>query len=125
MKVKSKFNKRRALNCTLVGKSKRHQPDYYKYNVRIGEKDGTTHTQPAYGKDMQDALQRLLWKERTKKIEKKLTAGWIFVGWLATMAWPAFVVGDTNDPTFLLCSLGSMITLIIVGVWWWNYINKE
>jgi hypothetical protein len=54
---KYKFDRRRALKCTFVEKSK-NNPGYLKYLVTIGEKDGTKHTQPVYGKDMQDALSR-------------------------------------------------------------------
>ena len=54
-KHKHKFNRRRALECKFVEKSK-NNPGYLKYMVTIGEKDGTKHTQPVYGKDMQDAL---------------------------------------------------------------------
>ena len=65
-----KFNRRRALECKLVEKSK-NNPGYLKYMVTIGEKNGDTSTQPAYGKDMQDALSRLLHKERLVRVEKK------------------------------------------------------
>ena len=61
-KHKHKFNRRRALECKLVEKSK-NNPGYLKYMVTIGEKNGTKHTEPVYGKDMQDALSRLINKE--------------------------------------------------------------
>ena len=93
--------------------------------MTIGERNGKITRTPAYGKDMQDAIQRLLWKERTDKVEKKLSVGWIFIAWLLTMSWPAFVVGDTNDPTFLYFSMGSILILIFSGAWWWNWINKK
>ena len=118
-----KFNRRRALICKMIRPSRNHK-GYFEYRVTIGEKDGTTHTEPAYGKDMQAAIQRLLWKERTKKIESKLTAGWIFIAWLATMAWPAFLV-DTEGPKFLLFSMGSVLTIVISACWWWNHVNKN
>jgi hypothetical protein len=41
-KLKMKYDRRRALNCTLIEKSKSH-PGYFKYDVTIGEKDGTVH----------------------------------------------------------------------------------
>ena len=55
---KSKYNRRRAIDCKLIRKSKSN-PGYLKYQVTIAEKDGTVHKQPAYGVDMQDALSRL------------------------------------------------------------------
>ena len=60
----NKYDKRRALFCKLIKKSDTHD-GYYKYLVTIGEKDGTTYNQPVYGRDMQDAISRLIKKELT------------------------------------------------------------
>ena len=68
--LKIKSNRRRAIDCTMVEVSKTN-PGYYKYVVTILEKDGKTYKEPAYGRDMQSALSRLIRKERTFKIEKK------------------------------------------------------
>ena len=122
MKI-TKYDRRRALDCKLLKKSDTY-PGYYKYVVTIGEKDGTIHKQPAYGKDMQDALQRLLWKQRTEKIEKRFGMGWVFVAWVVTMGWPYFVVED-QTPMFLAFSMGSVMLLFIMLGWFSNYINKE
>ena len=61
--------RRKAIDCTLIRESKDH-PGYFKYQVTIQELDGTTHVVPAYGKDMEDALERLVWSERKEKIVK-------------------------------------------------------
>ena len=71
MVKKSKYQRRRAIDCKLVARSKAN-PGYCKYMITIAELDGTVHKQPAYGKDMQDALSRLMNTERTVKIERKL-----------------------------------------------------
>ncbi len=122
---KYKFNRRRALECKFVEKSK-NNPGYLKYMVTIGEKDGTKHTQPVYGKDMQDALSRLINKERTVKVERKLESntGLIFLAWLIAMGTPAFFV-DHHTPWFLLYTFGSLILVMIVATWWYSYINKN
>ena len=122
---KYKFNRRRALECKFVEKSK-NNPGYLKYMVTIGEKDGTKHTQPVYGKDMQDALSRLINKERTVKVERKLESntGLIFLVWLIAMGIPAFFV-DQHTPWFLLYTFGSLILVMIVATWWYSYINKN
>ena len=70
-KIKTKFDRRRALDCKLIEKSKKHN-GYFKYEITIGEKDGKKHKEPAYGRDMQDAINRLIWKERTIKVERKM-----------------------------------------------------
>ena len=121
---KHKFNRRRALECTLVEKSKSN-PGYLKYMVTIGEKDGTVHKQPAYGKDMQGALSRLINKEMTDKVERKLetNTGVVFLIWLVVMGVPA-VFADTGSPWFLAYVFGSVFLLLFVTMWWYSYIKK-
>ena len=121
---KYKFDRRRALECTFVEKSK-NNPGYLKYQVTIGEKDGTKHTQPVYGKDMQDALSRLINQERTVKVEKKLenNTGFIFLIWLVLMGVPSFFV-EHHTPWFLVYTMGTLLVLILAATWWYNYIRK-
>jgi hypothetical protein len=122
--MKYKFDRRRALECKLLKKSKSYE-GYYKYMVTIGEKDGTIHKQPAYGRDMQGALSRLLNKERTVKVERKLESntGWIFLVWLIVMGTPAVLL-DTQTPWFLVYIFGAVVVLITVLSCWYNYVNK-
>jgi hypothetical protein len=119
-----KYDKRRALFCKLLGESKSYK-GYYKYLVTIGEKDGTIHKQPVYGRDMQSALNRLINKELTYKVEKKLetNTGWIFLLWLVVMVTPAFLA-DYNSPWFLLYVFGSVVVLASIAVWWYSYVNR-
>ena len=124
---KHKFNRRRALDCKLVEKSK-NNPGYLKYMVTIGEKDGSKNTQPAYGKDMQDALSRLLNKERTIKVEKKVMDNpfIFFLGWLLMMGWPILLGMDiSSSPWFIVYGFLGILGLILIVTWWNNYINKE
>ncbi len=122
--AKKKYDKRRALFCKLLGESKTYK-GYYKYLVTIGEKDGTIHKQPVYGRDMQTALNRLINKELTVKVEKKLetNTGWVFLLWLSVMVTPAFLA-DYNSPWFLLYVFGSVVVLASIAVWWYSYVNR-
>ena len=121
---KSKYTRRRAIDCKLIERSKSN-PGYCKYMITIAELDGTIHKQPAYGKDMQDALSRLMNKEMTVKVERKLEAntGLIFLIWLIAMGTPAFFV-EHHTPWFLLYTFGSVILLMVLGGLWYNYIKK-
>ena len=121
---KHKFDRRRALEFAFVEKSK-NNPGYLKYLVTIGEKDGTKHTQPVYGKDMQDALSRLINQERTVKVERKLESntGLIFLIWLVLMGVPSFFV-EHHTPWFLVYTMGTLLVLILAATWWYNYIRK-
>tara|TARA_R110002050_G_scaffold220386_2_gene356236 strand:- start:883 stop:1263 length:381 start_codon:yes stop_codon:yes gene_type:complete len=123
--MKDKYDKRRALFCKLLGKSKSYE-GYYKYLVTIGEKDGTIHKQPVYGRDMQNALNRLMNKELTIKVEKKLETGWVFFAWLLAMSWPALIYGVNGiegNMWWITLSLGSILVMTIIAVWWYNYVN--
>jgi hypothetical protein len=122
----SKYDKRRALFCKLVGKSDSNE-GYYKYLVTVGEKDGSIHNQPVYGRDMQDAISRLIKKELTVKIEKKLETGWVFFAWLFAMSWPAAIFGISGiegNPVWIGLSLGSVFVMTIVAILWYNHVNK-
>ena len=74
---------------------------------------------------MQDAINRLIHKERTAKVEEKLetNTGLIFLVWLIVMVTPAFLT-DYDSPWFLLYVFGSVVVLSIVAVWWYSYVNK-
>jgi len=126
MAKKSKYTRRRAIKCEIVERSAKN-PGYCKYDITIAELDGTVHTQPAYGKDMQDALSRLMNTERTVKIEKKIEKNpfIFFVVWLALMAVPVIWHGDiTYTPWFILYMFVSFSTIFLVAGLWQSYLEK-
>tara|TARA_R110001592_G_scaffold179749_3_gene421556 strand:- start:17442 stop:17732 length:291 start_codon:yes stop_codon:yes gene_type:complete len=95
--------------------------------ITIAELDGTVHKQPAYGKDMQGALSRLMNTERTVKIERKLetNTGLVFLSWLLLMGTSAIFLGTMNTPWMLVYTFGTIILVMIVAALWYNYINKK
>ena len=125
MKGKSKYTRRRAIDCKLVERSK-NNPGYCKYMITIAELDGTIHKQPAYGKDMQGALSRLMNTERTVKVEQKLetNTGLIFVLWLMIMGIPAIFFGVANTPWMLVATFGTIMVIMLAASMWYNYIKK-
>jgi len=46
-------------------------PEWMKYEITVLNEDGTTEKVPAYGKDLQDALSRVVHDEKVKKINEK------------------------------------------------------
>ena len=123
---KSKYTKRRAIDCKIVEKSKSN-PGYIKYMVTIAEMDGTIHKQPAYGKDMQDALSRLINTERTIKMEKKMERNpfVFFLLWMLVMMGPVLINGEmTYTPWFILYMFVSFTTLFLIAGWWQNYLER-
>ena len=124
-KIKNKYDRRRAVDCKLERKSNSN-PGYFKYSVTIREKDGTVHTEPCYGTDMQDALSRLINKERIVKVEKKVEKNFfiVFLIWLALMGWPAMLTSEYDSPKFLLYAMGSIIVFFTAVTLWYNHVNK-
>jgi len=125
MVKKSKYSRRRAIDCKIIARSK-NNPGYCKYMITIAELDGTVHKQPAYGKDMQDALSRLMNTERTVKVERKLenNTGLIFLIWLVLMGAPAMIFGAHNTPWMLVWTIGTIIGLMLIAGLWYSYIRK-
>ena len=123
---KWKYDRRRAMKCVLLEKSKTHD-GYCKYLVTIAEKDGTIHKQPCYGTDMQDALSRLINTERTVKIEKRLERNpfLFFICWMGVMAIPVIWNGDiTYTPWFVVYMFVSFTALFAITGWWQHYLDK-
>ena len=125
MAKKSKYERRRAIDCKLLKKSDTHK-GYCKYMVTIAELDGTIHKQPAYGKDMQDALSRLMNTERTIRIEKKLENNPLlfFLVWMAVMSIPVLWNNFIYSPWFILYMFGSFTALFAITGWWQHYLDK-
>lgn len=116
------MKRRKAIKCKLVEKSS--NDGYFKYLVTIEEKDGTIHKQPAYGKDMQSALSRLINKERTVLVERKLNSGWFVIAWLAFMTWPMAILGVGETPLTILLTFAGIGLAVGLGAVWYKYINR-
>ena len=62
-----KSNKRKAIDCKLVKESSTYE-GYFKYIVTVEDVDGSISKHPSYGKDMQDAIRRLVRSEHADKV---------------------------------------------------------
>ena len=62
--------KRKATHAELRIESKTHQ-GWFKYDVTIQNVDGSVESIHAYGKDLQDALRRVVHDENISKVELK------------------------------------------------------
>lgn len=62
--------KQKVINVTYRKDSKTF-PDWLKYEVELLNEDGSTVKIPAYGKDLQDALSRVVHDQKVEKIEKR------------------------------------------------------
>ena len=106
-------DRRRAIHCELLEPSKT-SPGYFKYQITIREKDGTEYIVPAYGKDMQDAIERLLWNERVDSItEKKITIPVFITIGLSIIIASSTLSEIQNDPTWII---GGIILIVLLGL---------
>lgn len=62
--------KQKVINVTYR-KDSNTFPEWMKYEVTLLNEDGTTQSIPAYGKDLQDALSRVVHDRKVEQIEKK------------------------------------------------------
>lgn len=104
--MQKKFDRRRALTAKLIRESKSN-PGYYKYEVSIGDEDGNEVIVPAYGVDMMDALERLMWKERVDKIETTISKA---PSWILAVMWLLLTV---VGPGLTTMSSGSSLPILI------------
>jgi hypothetical protein len=118
-------SRRKAVKAELLRESVDH-PGYYKYKVTIQELDGTVHDVPAYGKDMQDAIERLVWTERIDKVTSAKGIMPVFAALLLAIVATGGMIGVIrNNPLWVLGGLA------VAGISLWisnmvtNYLHKE
>jgi hypothetical protein len=121
IKINKMKQRRKAIDAKLIGESKT-SPGYFKYQFTILELDGTTHVMPAYGKDMEDALERLVWVERT---EKKPFNIMVITALLTIIVVPSIIAAMTSNPVWVLGALGLATLYGVVMVRVDKYFNKK
>lgn len=102
--------KQKVINVTYRHESKDF-PDWMKYEIEILNEDGTTQKIPAYGKDLQDALSRVVHDKKVEKIEKK-TRRIPDLVWAAL--WFGYVIGLVNL-TYIISPYNQFNGVFFVG----------
>ena len=67
-------------------------PTWLKYEVTVLNEDGTNEIIPAYGKDLQDALSRVVHDKRVDKFEETTAK---FPWWGYALGWFGYLIGVT------------------------------
>ena len=124
-----KRKSRKALDCKLVGPSS-IDSGYFRYEVTIEEADGEVYTAPAFGRDMQDALSRLVWIERTEKVARftnKRT--WLqfvpLISLLCVLGVFAFQFKSHGNPAWIIGGIVSVGAIIGLSIMWGQHLNKH
>ena len=117
-----KRKSRKALDCKLVGPST-IDPGYFRYEVTIQEADGEVYVAPAFGRDTQDALSRLVWTERTEKVSRFASKrSWLqvvpLISLLCVLGVFAFQSQSDNNPVWIIGGLAAVGTIIGLAIMW-------
>lgn len=111
---------RKAIRAELRKESQTF-PGYFKYEIDIQEEDGTiVKNVPAYGKDLQDALQRTVKKNKIERAEKKLNS---LPDWLILLLFMVYMTGVSITSiklgqTWPIFGGMTFLIILILGVTW-------
>jgi len=90
-------------------------PGFNKYFITIRELDGTENKVPAYGRDMQDALSRLVKTERTEKLVEttERIPDYVYILlFLGTLGVGATLSTAADNPLYFEVGAGALVILI-------------
>ena len=119
--------KKKAINVEYR-KTSESFPEWLKYEVTILSEDGKVEKIPAYGKDLQDALSRVVHDEKVEKIAKKTN---IIPWWGWTLIWFAYLLTITlwyhmsGEMAILVGGIAFSYGLLISLVLWGKERNKD
>jgi hypothetical protein len=103
-------------------------PDWLKYEITILNEDGTTEKVPAYGKDLQDALSRVVHDEKVEKLTEKTNFipwwGWVII-WFSYLSVISFWWRQTGNTDVLGIGILSAMTLIVILMFWGRERNLD
>jgi hypothetical protein len=91
-------------------------PGFNKYFITIREIDGTEVKVPAYGRDMQDALSRLVKTERAEKlteVSEKIPDYVYVLLFLGTLGIGATLSTANDDPMYF--AVGAVALVVLIG----------
>ena len=90
-------------------------PGFNKYFITIREVDGTEVRVPAYGRDMQDALSRIVKRERTEKLVEttERIPDFVYVLlFLGTLGVGATLSTTADNPLYFAVGAGALVVLV-------------
>ena len=124
--------KQKVINVTYRKDSKTF-PDWLKYEVELLNEDGSTTKIPAYGKDLQDALSRVVHDQRVDLVEKKAKRipdiVWVILWFGYILGWTVLTYEVSDYRKFDgLFFIGGIALITGVTVWakaWFRKRNRD
>jgi len=96
-------------------------PQWMKYEITLLNEDNSTEKMPAYGKDLQDALSRVVHDKKVSKVYEKAST---FPWWIYAAIWFTYVISlsiitNFTEDKFLLIGgiMVPMVSAIILNQW--------
>ena len=124
--------KQKVINATYR-KDSQTFPDWLKYEVELLNEDGTTEKIPAYGKDLQDALSRVVHDKKVVEVEQKAkrvpTTIWVVL-WFGYILGLTELTMDTNTNSIekSIIFISGMTFITGAVLWaraWFRMRNKD
>lgn len=124
--------KQKVINATYRKNSETF-PDWLKYEVELLNEDGSVDTIPAYGKDLQDALSRVVHDKRVDKVEKQAKRipdiVWVILWFGYILGWTMLTYEVSDYRKFDgLFFIGGIALITGVTVWakaWFRKRNRD
>jgi len=97
-------------------------PDWMKYEVTILNEDGSTSKLPAYGKDLQDALSRVVHDNKVEKLHTKVSKlplwSWVLMWFVYAGALATYTsLSISNGWVFNIGMVLPIITVTLLNRW--------
>lgn len=124
--------KQKVINATYR-KDSQTFPDWLKYEVELLNEDGSIDKIPAYGKDLQDALSRVVHDQRVDKVEKQTRRipdlVWVILWFGYILGWTMLTYEVSDYRKFDgLFFIGGIALITGVTVWakaWFRKRNRD
>ena len=102
-------------------------PQWMKYEITLLNEDGTTERIPAYGKDLQDALDRVVHDRKveriSEKVEKVPLAVWLLL-WFSYLGILIIAYAETDNHWLLIGGILGIGAVVGSLNWWSKFRNK-
>mgnify|MGYP000153260907 CR=1 FL=1 len=107
-------------------------PDWMKYEVELLNEDGSTTKIPAYGKDLQDALSRVVHDYKVEKIEEKTKripdVVWIVLWFGYIFGWTMMTLQTSSNEykgLIFMAGIALITSLTLRAKIWFRLRNKD
>lgn len=107
-------------------------PDWMKYEIELLNEDGSTSKIPAYGKDLQDALSRVVHDQKVEKLEQKTKRipdiVWVMLWFGYIFGWTLLTMEISNgkfNGLFFVVGIALITSITLRAQSWFRMRNKD